>query len=628
MNPTNRNIRDFLQYYCEQNRPLQYAVLIGGAWGSGKTHLVKSFLHAHSEIETLYVSLYGMKDISEIEDTFFTQLHPILSRKGMRIAGALVKSLVRGGLKLDLDVLSNVKVGADGSGLNVGIPEFLKKATGRVLIFDDIERSEMPIMKLLGYINGFVEHDDAKVILIANENEIPNEQIDAYKKTKEKLVGKSFKIEVDFEAALQEFIKALESNDVIKFLNAKRTKLEAIFRQSQTDNLRILQQSLYDFERLALQLDLAQRKNSEALDAICGPFLSLFFELRAARLSPEDLDGFDMGTWAEYFRKQKGERSRRDELRERYPEIKFEDSVIGIDILRDVLFKSAINGPLLRERVAQSPFFASPKDVPSWNVLWHHFSYSNSDVEAAFLDVEAKFGAREYTEAGVILHVFGLRLWLAKIGKIRQSLGIVEQECRAYVEDLLLAKRLPLADNGRFPEFESGYGGLGFHEDSSQPFIRLREFLQKRRKRALEESLPAAATQLIEKVILSPDDFFRSLTSGQHGAGTYAHVPLLQHSDPEKFVEKLLGLSKDQMRTVLVVFKPRYETIHHYRALAKELGWVRKVQRVLLKHAKTLDPIAKNDLEGLVKGFITEPLNEAEAIVRSFPKPQKPAPEK
>ena len=47
---------------------------------------------------------------------------------------------------------------------------------GKLLIFEDLERSNIEIVKLLGYINNLVERDGVKVLLVANENEILNKQ--------------------------------------------------------------------------------------------------------------------------------------------------------------------------------------------------------------------------------------------------------------------------------------------------------------------------------------------------------------------------------------------------------------------------------------------------------------------
>ena len=41
-----------------------------------------------------------------------------------------------------------------------------------ILVFDDLERCNMDINRVLGYINRFVEHDGAKVIIIADQEKI------------------------------------------------------------------------------------------------------------------------------------------------------------------------------------------------------------------------------------------------------------------------------------------------------------------------------------------------------------------------------------------------------------------------------------------------------------------------
>ncbi|KAA9020961.1 P-loop NTPase fold protein [Sphingobium limneticum] len=40
----NSAIKRFLAYYVDPAHPLDYAVLVSGPWGSGKTHLIKNFL--------------------------------------------------------------------------------------------------------------------------------------------------------------------------------------------------------------------------------------------------------------------------------------------------------------------------------------------------------------------------------------------------------------------------------------------------------------------------------------------------------------------------------------------------------------------------------------------------------
>lgn len=47
----------------------------------------------------------------------------------------------------------------------------------KLLILEDVERSNINITNLLGYVNGLVERDGVKVLLVANENEILRKMI-------------------------------------------------------------------------------------------------------------------------------------------------------------------------------------------------------------------------------------------------------------------------------------------------------------------------------------------------------------------------------------------------------------------------------------------------------------------
>src|SRR5450631_3786913 len=117
---SNRHIVKYLEYYCDAKHEFDYAVLITGPWGVGKTYLTKRFLEARAS-ETarhLFVSLYGITSFRQIEESFYRQLHPVLSSKGMKFATAVAKGALKLGLKVDLD-----GDGKDDLTINSQLPE-------------------------------------------------------------------------------------------------------------------------------------------------------------------------------------------------------------------------------------------------------------------------------------------------------------------------------------------------------------------------------------------------------------------------------------------------------------------------------------------------------------------------
>ena len=62
----NAAITKFLDYYVDPNRPFDYAVMVNGPWGSGKSHLVKEFLTSRSSLKPLYVTLNGISSADRL----------------------------------------------------------------------------------------------------------------------------------------------------------------------------------------------------------------------------------------------------------------------------------------------------------------------------------------------------------------------------------------------------------------------------------------------------------------------------------------------------------------------------------------------------------------------------------
>ena len=117
MNSTNQKIHSFLKYYCDLASPPEYAVLIKGKWGTGKTWFIKNLIKDLNalNIKSLHISLYGITTFDEIEMEFFRQLHPVLSSKKMALAGKVLKGILKTTLKIDL--------GKDEAIINSSIPD-------------------------------------------------------------------------------------------------------------------------------------------------------------------------------------------------------------------------------------------------------------------------------------------------------------------------------------------------------------------------------------------------------------------------------------------------------------------------------------------------------------------------
>lgn len=156
-----------------KNPKAEYAVMIDGDWGSGKTYfLTHSLLKIMENIDIgkdktrkyAYVSLYGAKSIDEVSKEIVFQCFGKKHKKKMETVDTV------------METASNILTASLGA-VNIDlskIKETLAKIdiNNWIICFDDLERCYLPINEILGYINRLVEHNNCKVIVLANEKEI------------------------------------------------------------------------------------------------------------------------------------------------------------------------------------------------------------------------------------------------------------------------------------------------------------------------------------------------------------------------------------------------------------------------------------------------------------------------
>lgn len=147
-----------------------YAIMIDGAWGSGKTFFIKNILIPEidktDKRKSIYTSLYGLKDANEISNHLLSAITE--KRIGKKLAPA-IGTLTKVALEGLGTLLGSEKI--KESELQNILSPFLDYSE-HYFIFDDLERCSMPVNEALGFINFFVEQNQSKVIIVANESEI------------------------------------------------------------------------------------------------------------------------------------------------------------------------------------------------------------------------------------------------------------------------------------------------------------------------------------------------------------------------------------------------------------------------------------------------------------------------
>lgn len=238
-------ITDYLK-----GKETDYALMINGAWGSGKTYFIKNTLKPNIErvecpiqkdndkkntYKQIFVSLYGVASIEEIKERVFYAINPFY--KWLEIASNKIVSATEvipalgSGLKNVLSCNNKEKE---------KIRNAITNYADKVLFFDDLERidkTKIDIQSILGYINSLTEHNHYKIIVVTNDEVLG----DDYKQFKEKTIRFSYHYFPKLSDIFDSICEKYEENNQYKiFLNKQKQFILDIISAGKCNNIRTL----------------------------------------------------------------------------------------------------------------------------------------------------------------------------------------------------------------------------------------------------------------------------------------------------------------------------------------------------------------------------------------------------
>lgn len=387
----NENIVNFLNGYMMNPDP-QYAVLLKGKWGCGKTHFINHWIDTYQKqeaedkvLEPVYVSLYGLSETKQITTAINRVLYPILYGKAAKAGKTFLKFMSAIVLKCDVDwdkdENSDFSMNLGLDSLSIFKSEDEKVKRGNLLILDDLERCDIPMKKLLGYLNFFVEQCNCHLIVIGDEDKIAEgENKKIFGEFKEKTIGREFEIATDIHSALDTFVNQTPKND---FVVGHQEQIEKFFAMTECDNLRILRQALWDFARFEESMTdfLGDSRYEDIMIHVLGTYIISYCEYRG-----KNHQLFD--AWIQYaikgqqFDKEKIEnlKSQLGDLHQRYNNIYQRLSnyqTFKIEFVERVLLELN-TGNSIKDYVGKE-YFAPIAEVRSWARINEVYAMSNKD---------------------------------------------------------------------------------------------------------------------------------------------------------------------------------------------------------------------------------------------------------
>lgn len=288
-----------------------YAILLSGDYGVGKTHFYKNILVPQiKEISTseddrkkfvpIHISLFGHKNLEDVQVAVFLEIHSILKNKNIKLGLGIMKSIIRG-IALVKTTLLPIKDS------EVDIDKFLKDIKPNpndwidydqlVICFDDFDRKNTSLTdnEIFGFINSIVENDGSKIILIANEKKIDQ---DSYSSIKEKVVGVTILYQPILEDVFDQIIieHYIGSNVYADFLKKHKTRIVQTIRIN-SNNFRNLLFFCEHFHQIHSELinlfilnDDFEFAKEEKFEAVLNFSLAIAFEYKQGLLNPTNIE--------------------------------------------------------------------------------------------------------------------------------------------------------------------------------------------------------------------------------------------------------------------------------------------------------------------------------------------------
>lgn len=352
MSNTNKHIEEFLDYYLNVEQSPDYAVLITGCWGSGKTYFIRQYLEGKGaagknvvkifdwlkdceKYVVVYVSLFGAKSREEMDKRVLETLHPKLNSKIVKaIPGAvsLIGKIVGTATANPFVTIAGENIAVFSENVLEAEKKDLKKV---VVVFDDVERVDMPRPELLGYLNEYVEHLHVPCILLADKDKWEEAQkcqedkstLHHLSSTKEKVIGKEFQIQTSFDEVWNVWFdeeKHFLGDKVWRLLNEYHDVIAQVFELSETTNYRSLKHSLFDFQRFVENIQNDFLTNPEFNSLLIADFFAHQYAYYLGMFSATDVgqsNAWQRG-FAEAMRKRASDKQ--ENIEEKYPLLPYE----------------------------------------------------------------------------------------------------------------------------------------------------------------------------------------------------------------------------------------------------------------------------------------------------------------
>lgn len=271
------NLIEELKNYCDINNPVG-ALMLSGEWGCGKTYLIKNkFIPLEKDTYAFVsVSLFGIDSLDtlrvEVKRKWLEKASEFEKRDGITVSKITdfykkIFGIIKDKLPKDLqkkgDVVSSIMDLINFVPITNRM--FEKKV---ILVFDDLERTNISCTDLLGCINNYCENLNFNTIIIANEEKIKDKSNNelSYREIKEKIVQRVIPFVPDYEEVVASCIESMSCSIEYKGLLRKNKELLVKILSGAFDDNVIIEQ--YKIENYKFNINLKREEYQKGEDEL------------------------------------------------------------------------------------------------------------------------------------------------------------------------------------------------------------------------------------------------------------------------------------------------------------------------------------------------------------------------
>ncbi|HYE83729.1 MAG TPA: P-loop NTPase fold protein [Clostridia bacterium] len=343
-----------LLYYCKESNSFG-ALMFTGKWGCGKTYLIDNELSKElgQDYIIIRISLFGESSIDSInkkvQKAYFqnlmlhmgsyvedvAQLIPSVSEEqALKLAESTEK--ITGKVANISEKINTSKVG----GLVRFVSGIAKKVPGVekifslspseyisvektiadkkvILVFDDLERTNLDEIDVMGCINEYCENKQIKTIIVANEEKILEKCVQTksnqqkkendpkndglgqstggklgYSEIKEKIITRTVKNIADYEKIIAQIIDEFVADEPFynEFLQEHKIDLINVFNCGNSENIRSIKCAIQDFQRVFIELH--KKGIYDELKTYFQTFAAFMFHFKDGKISKSEQYGY------------------------------------------------------------------------------------------------------------------------------------------------------------------------------------------------------------------------------------------------------------------------------------------------------------------------------------------------